>query len=206
MNLKGGSGKTTTAQHISIAKASLGKKVLFVDIDKQMTGYKFFERNQSQFPNGYDGVIDYAFSNTDDLLDLLQKHKDSYDYVYIDTPPYLADTLVFVANIADLIIITCQPRFKDIEATEEIVSVLKAHKILNVQVLITRKKHNSPDDKARAKIALLGYPILTTSIREYNAYDDADEQGKGIIHLEDKKAYNAASDIHNLTTELTRLI
>ncbi len=206
MNQKGGSGKTTTSQHTAITMAVTGKRVLIIDTDPQQSCFKFFVRNHAQFPNGYDGVIDVARGDVTVLQTLIAKHSKSYDYIFIDTAPALGKEMGTIISLSDMVMICCQPKFKDIEATESIVDSIRANQAIKpsikAQVCITRVKSGTNITKHIDKLKALKLSVMSTTIRDYTCYEDADEQGVGVIHLDAANADKAAADMHNFTTEL----
>lgn len=213
MNQKGGSAKTTTAQHSAICMASSGKRVMIIDTDEQQTCYKFFERNHHKFPNGYDGVIDVAKGGVEIMSNLIEKHKDNYDYIFIDTAPALGDSMSKIINISDFIVICVQPTYKDIEATRSIADSVKAYKILDeskgAAICITRKPSTTNITDEISDLKSFKLPIMTSYFREYKkCYNIADKQGVGIIHLDSKvpSSEKAASDVHSFTKELIELV
>lgn len=211
MNQKGGSGKSTNAQHAAITMASSGARVLIVDTDPQLTCYKFFLRNHEQFPQGYNGVIDVVKADIESLMSTLKQYKSNYDYVFIDTAPALGRSMATIIQASNLVIVCLQPTFKDVEATESIVKSIKANqandKKIKAVFCITRKHHNKNITGTLMKLKEYGLPVMATAIREYVCYDKADEHGLGIIHFHDG-AYSekAASDIHEFTTEITKIL
>lgn len=210
MNQKGGAGKTTTSQHASLCLASMGKKVLFIDTDVQRSAYKFFLRNHKLFPNGYDGVIDVLKCTVEALAGNLDNHRHEYDFIFIDTKPVLEAANTTLITLSDIIVIPTQPRFKDIESTEEIVNLIHQIKInkpnLIAQFVLTRTKSGQRLKKHTDKLEAMNLPMFKTTFRQYDLYEDADEQGIGIIHLE-KGQYvdKAAQDVHQFTNELLTL-
>jgi chromosome partitioning protein len=210
MNQKGGSGKSTTVEHVSITMASTGKRVLIVDTDPQQTSYKFFLRNHDAFPAGYNGVIDVVKADKESFLSILGQYKKNYDYVFVDTAPALGQSMGQIIQACDLVIVCVQPTFKDVEATEGIVNSIKANqaniKKLKAVFCITRRPPRKNISATLAKLKEYDLPIMATQIRDYVCYDHADNFGVGMIHLDTKNAENATSDIHEFTTELTSIL
>lgn len=212
MNQKGGCGKSTVSQHSAICLASQGKRVLFIDTDKQGTSIKFFELNHQAFPNGYDGVIDFISSTESEFVADIEEHGFNYDYIFIDTAPRLGQAMGEIISKSDLIIIAVQPKLKDIQATEDIVSAIKAHNInlvddkkpINSAFLITRYKTGNNIDMALTELEQMQLPIFKTKMREYTIYDIADRKGLSVIHIDN--AVNASQDIHQITNEITSLL
>lgn len=213
INQKGGSGKTTTSQHIAIDKACSGKKVLFIDTDKQGTAIKFFARNHLKFPDGYDGVIDATRTKPETLQATLEKYQGKYDYIYIDTPPSVDENMSNVISLSDVVLIPCQPKFKDIEAAQDAVDSIQYNRKIKPGIkaafVVTRKAHNQNVDNRLEQMAGLGIDVLNSHITELKAYDYADESGVGVIHLNNDihpSVAKAAADIHTLSNEIANYI
>jgi chromosome partitioning protein len=98
---KGGVGKSTIVTSINDVLVDLGNKVQIIDNDPQrslMSTYKMFGRDDLE------------------VFTLDQINESKYDYILIDTPPYVQKDTTSVFNIADLIIMPCKAGAPDVQA------------------------------------------------------------------------------------------
>lgn len=122
--IKGGTGKTTTSAALAQAAVSTGKKVLVVDLDPQANLTMFLNGNQDnpgslallqgvdfrQCVQQTEQKIDLVAGNPQlsidrnefilpdnyyQLAEILKPIKDSYDYIFIDTPPTMGKLTFF---------------------------------------------------------------------------------------------------------------
>src|SRR3954464_15475287 len=83
---EGGSGKTSTSLNLAVYAAHEGRKVVIVDLDRQQSLTRWYERRPSAAPalilwEGAMGDVKRAIAEIDAL--------DDVDLVIVDTPPGL---------------------------------------------------------------------------------------------------------------------
>jgi chromosome partitioning protein len=110
VNLKGGSGKTTTAVFLAHEWAARGRSVLLVDADPQGTALRWSE--QAGF-----SVSTLALPVKDLHTRLGGIAGDRYDLVVIDTPPLAerAGIVLSALRLADLVLVPLAPTMAEFE-------------------------------------------------------------------------------------------
>lgn len=153
-NQKGGVGKTTTCLNLACCVAALGKKVLMCDFDPQGNASSGLGALAAQGESIYDAVvsnIDIPLKNTkwcdvlpadirlasaeqeiafmDDreyrLKNVLDKYKDSYDYIFIDCPPSLGMLTLNSLAAADTVLVPMQCEYYALEGLSLLVNSIK---------------------------------------------------------------------------------
>jgi chromosome partitioning protein len=110
--IKGGSGKSTIAVNLAVARAS-GHKVLLVDGDDQESTSDWYAERKSSYPDlspNLDFVQVAGRAAHDQLLGVA----DQYDTIIVDTGGRDTDTQRAVLLIADLLLLPIQPRSVDV--------------------------------------------------------------------------------------------
>lgn len=161
MNRKGGVGKTTTTQMIIYYLRSIGKKVLAIDMDSQSNlsifsrtydmknddVYKMlqnqpFHIRDDMIPANFDlGNFEIKYKNQGDKLrncitsiTKLYKH---YDYIIIDTSPYLSSLSLNSLVASDYVVIPTQAEagaYEGVRQTLELVESTNKKFKLNIKV------------------------------------------------------------------------
>lgn len=112
VNQKGGCGKTTLLSNLAMNIHS-NATVAIVDLDYQGS----IKSLESQF----DGIPVYPANTTIDEIKELQ-----YDFILVDTPPYVFDRLENLAMISDVIIIPIKPSPLDIIALSRTMEIIES--------------------------------------------------------------------------------
>lgn len=134
-NEKGGVGKTTLAAQLGVNLDIRGYYTVVIDVDHHRGGIKrWWERRQSDYPE----LLKINFDQMRATLDQLRQL--GVECVVIDTPGWKHEKLVELFQIADLVVVPCQPSPLDLEGTADTFSTLKEHSAKSVFVLNTVEK------------------------------------------------------------------
>jgi len=119
VNLKGGSGKTTTAVFLAHEWAARGRSVLLVDADPQGTALRWSE--QAGF-----GVSTLALPVKDLHTRLAGIAGDRYELVVVDTPPLAerAGIVLSALRLADLVVVPLAPTMAEFERLGDVWSAI----------------------------------------------------------------------------------
>jgi chromosome partitioning protein len=234
-NQKGGVGKTTTCVNLSAYLATLGKKVLIVDVDPQgnaTSGVGVAKTSKMQ--TIYNVMCDQA--ETSDVVQLtaikgleiipatvdlagaelelvrmngrerilktvLDRVRDSYDFICIDCPPSLGLLTVNALTAADGIVIPIQCEFFALEGVSQLINTIRLIKREELNpnidiegVLATMLVRSSLTEQVNAEILkFFGKKVFQTKIPRNVKLAEAPSHGKPICLYDAKcpgaKAY-----------------
>ena len=111
---KGGVGKSTLTINLAL-NLSAGSKVAILDMDYQGSLYQLRKT--------------YTDLYMTDAKDILSDH-EGFDFIIIDTPPYLSDNLPDLIQVADLIIVPTKAGILDILAISSTIGLIEKEKML----------------------------------------------------------------------------
>lgn len=173
-NLKGGTGKTTTAVHLALG---LGRqeRTLLVDADPQASVLAWSEA-AGDFP------VTVIHWPTRDLARRVGQVERDYAHVVIDTPPGAAELVRQALLAADVLLVPLAPSLVEVARlgpTFELAAELEALHPVSVRVLLVRVRAGTRSARD-ARIALaadppegLGVPTLAAEVRLREGYATA---------------------------------
>ncbi|MEG1591674.1 ParA family protein [Chryseobacterium sp.] len=183
---KGGVGKSTLTYNLAVHLKDKAK-VCIVDMDVQgsLSDFKDF----SPVP----------ILPAEKLSEL---NKSDFDFVFIDTPPYLSNKLTELCNLANVIIIPTKAGVFDvlaIKSTIEIVNKSKGEKKALI-VFNMVKPNTSLTDEIKVQLSNYNIKVAQTMVSDLVAFS------RSALHngVEDNK--KALSQIEGLTNEILTIL
>lgn|SRR5690606_7816565 len=186
---KGGVGKSTLSYNVANlltqhAKVGLidwdyqGTLLQVKELNDQLT-FVDVERNVSKIPH------------------------DDFDFIIIDTPPYLFEEIHELVKRADLIVIPTQASINDLLAIDKTIQILKDNDAIDRSLIVFNriKSNSSLKDRLIENFNELNVTIANTVINDYDAITNS------IVTKGVEAKHKASNQLQNLTTELmTKLL
>jgi chromosome partitioning protein len=239
LNHKGGTGKTTTTVNLGKALSLIGYKLLLIDLDAQAnlsqslgvedegeTISEVFGQKLQQLPikkinemlHLVPASLDLSaiepgmYSNINSyflLKSLLERFKDSYDFILIDCPPSLG---IFTQNAliaSNSVLITVQAQFLALKGLDTVYNLItsireKLNPTISVQgLVVTQTNHTKlSKDIVLSLKETFKEKVYTTTIRQNVAIAEASANRQDIFSYS-PESYGAF-DYMNLAKEITQ--
>lgn len=207
--IKGGSGKTTLATNLTVIRALAGKRVLLVDADEQRSASDWAEHRESLNITTPWTTVQLAGAA---VRTQIQKMKDNYDEIIVDTGGRDTTSQRAALTIADLLIAPFQPRSLDVWTIGKLSTLLEEVRAVNPKLkgvaVINRADPQGNDNNDAMDIIKEAEHVfcLPTVIGQRKAFANAAAEGLGVIELKshDKKALNEINSLCDAIFEDTK--
>ncbi|MEZ0487887.1 AAA family ATPase [Fibrella aquatica] len=205
--IKGGSGRSTISEHLTVWLAKDGADVLLVDADEQGTVSDFTAWREHTLA----GQVGYTLVQLigANLRKQVETMKPKYDHIVIDTGGRDTTSQRAALIVADVALIPIQPRSHDVWTLAKLTDMLgeiQASRLdpLRVYSFLNRADITSSDnrDTAEALASMADLGFVPYAIRNRKAYPNAGAKGLAVSEMEtpDKKAM---AEIDALFTHIT---
>lgn len=183
---KGGVGKSTLTFNLAVNIRET-KKACIVDYDYQGSLLNIVE------------LSDVPIFSADKLKELLNS---DYDFIFIDTPPYLSENLPEICHLADIIIIPTKAGVLDLLAIKSTIEIVKSAKCQHKALIVFNMIKPNTTLTSEIREQLKKYDVRVSE----NMISDLVSFSRSVLVNGVESNDNAQTQIDNLTTEILNLI
>lgn len=202
LNQKGGSGKTTLSLNIAGALVQRNQSVLLVDADPQGSLSRWAELG---------GEIPVVSLNQPRVLkNTLPSLVQGKDWIIIDGPPRVENTMMAAITLADVVLIPIQPSLFDIHASQEVFDLLSAKhemtpNIPRVALIATRVQTNTKvGQEIQEVLGKFDYKVTNSFTGNRVIYTECLIEGKTVFQMSGNE--KAVAEINGIVDELQELL
>ena len=182
---KGGVGKSTIAYNLA-CNIRENAKVCIVDMDFQGSLTNISE------------LSEVPIFTAEKLSETI---KSDYDFIFIDTPPYLNEKIIDLCNISDVIIIPTKAGVLDLLAIKSTIDIVKQAKSENKAIIVFNMIKPNTTLTEEIKSQLQDYNIKVSK----NMLSDLVSFSRSVLVNGVEENNNAQKQIDNLTKEILML-
>lgn len=209
--IKGGSGRSTVSEHLTVWLARHGADVLLVDADEQGTASDFTAWREHTL----DGNVGYTLVQLigANLRKQVETMKPKYDHIVIDTGGRDTTSQRAALITADVALVPIQPRSHDVwtlNKLSEMLSEIQASRMepLIVHSFLNRADITSSDNREAAEVlaSVPGVGFVPHAIKNRKAYPNAGAKGLTVFEMErpDQKALTEIEELFKHVTAYGR--
>lgn len=179
---KGGVGKSTLVAQLAVAFTVQGQKSNIVDIDPQGS-LRAWATLRGRLALGSVGDVSVEQGSGWRLPYIVQRLLEECDLVFVDGASGREGDFTAMANVADLVLIPCQPTALDLWATRELLA--SNQKIRNKALVVLNRmpSHGKAAALIRQEIEKLSWPMARQHLGNRQAYAATLGSGLGIAEV-----------------------
>jgi chromosome partitioning protein len=196
---KGGAGKTTLAAQLAVTFVNRGKSVAVVDIDPQGS-LAAWHRARVETLGESGGGLHLSDVAGWRLVTELDRLRDAYDIVVVDTPPHAETEAKAAVRAGDILLVPIQPSPMDLWATGATLELARKERTAPLLVLNRVPPRGRLPEMIEAKLRADDLPIAETRLGNRTAFAASMMDGRGVIETERRS--RAADEIIALTDEV----
>lgn len=205
--IKGGSGRSTISEHLTVWLTRNGADVLLVDADEQGTVSDFTAWREHTL----DGKVGYTLVQLigANLRKQVETIKPKYDHIVIDTGGRDTTSQRAALIVADVALIPIQPRSHDVWTLAKLTEMLgeiQASRMdpLIIHTFLNRADITSSDNRetSEALTSIVALGFVSHAVKNRKAYPNAGAKGLTVFEMEtpDPKAIAEIEALFNAVT------
>ncbi|HEY1719897.1 MAG TPA: ParA family partition ATPase [Magnetospirillaceae bacterium] len=198
---KGGAGKTTLVAQLGVAWSRQGLRVAMLDVDPQgsLTAWASVRQSSGRGPAPLIAAVQGWKLGVE-----IDRLRNAYDLLVIDTPPHAETDARVAIRAADLMLVPLQPSPMDLWATGATLELAKQEKRRPLLVLNRLPARSNMIAFSHDRIAQEGLPLASVALGNRTAYVSSMAEGAGVAETEPSSP--AAQEIESLTAEIARIL
>ncbi|MGC5746826.1 AAA family ATPase [Chryseobacterium sp. NFX27] len=183
---KGGVGKSTLTYNLAYNMKD-SAKVAMIDVDYQGSLMKISSLSE---------VPIFNFDKLDELMN------SDFDFIFVDTPPYLSEELPKLFGLADVIIIPTKAGIFDVMAMEDTVNLIKEYNAESKTLIVFNmvKPNTTLTEEIKTQASQFELKIANTMISDLVAF------GRSVLEGGVTDYNNAQRQIDNLSKEIFTIL
>lgn len=196
---KGGAGKTTLAAQLAVHWAGSQKKVAVLDIDPQasLTAWHMVRRRTLADQDA--GGIHLSTVAGWRLSTELDRLRQDFDVVIVDSPPHAETDAKAAIRAADLVLVPVQPSPMDLWAIGPTLDVARKEKRPFLVVLNRMPPRGTLPEQVVAKLQEDNLPIAKASLGNRQVFASSMMDGRGVTEVSSRST--AATELRALADE-----
>lgn len=198
---KGGAGKTTLVAQLGVAWARQGLRIALLDVDPQgsLSAWAGVRQTSGRGPAPAIAAVQGWKLGVE-----IDRLRNAYDLLVIDTPPHAETDARVAVRAADLMVVPLQPSPMDLWATGATLDLAKQEKRRPLLVLNRLPARSNMIAFSHDRIAREGLPLAAVALGNRTAYVASMAEGAGVAETE--PGGPAAQEVDSLTAEIAKLV
>ena len=199
LNVKGGSGKTTTTINVADCLKRMGFKVIIVDTDPQLTVSYWAEWGENP--------VQVSVASTIREIQSIPRQLDEYDYVLIDGAGKMDKLTAAAITVSDLVVVPIIASGFDLAATDgtlELISVQrKVSPVKTGVVVVNTSRNNKMVDGVIDGLRENDWHVFNARLGARETYKETATVG-GTVFFGQNRA--AKTEVQELVTEIVDFV
>jgi len=183
---KGGAGKTTVVAQLATLWMQEGQRVALVDIDPQASLTAWHMARRRSLRDQEAGGIHLSTVGGWRLAAELDRLKQDFDVVIIDSPPHADSDARVAIRAADLVVVPLQPSPMDLWAIAPTLEIARKEKRPYLVILNRMPARGRLPDQVLAKLAEDHIPVCPATLGNRVPFAASMMDGLGVVEIASK--------------------